>query len=246
MDFISTVCHEILEHGGPGTFVIALLALVMFHLGIIIAFSKFDTDNWPSFFRRLVMVSKGTKRELSNSTFFQSMLFLKVGVIPRMNIKCKLRKKIFSRLLYIKLDILESTVKDFISKQDSWKDMEVDDLEIVLKSVLAEADVKYQKECLDRGIPEIALDLFKKYNLEKLDILDEVLISAALSKYTCSTNQERVLLFLDSLSVRENKAFTAMEKVLDTLNGVLSKVVFEGECCTQCDPNCPFKAISQQ
>lgn len=243
MDFIQTIIHELLEHGGVGTFTIALLALLMFHIGLVLILSRFNLDDWPDLIKRFLLHYK-SRKDLSNSTFFQSMALLKIGVIPRMNIKCRLRKKIFTRLLLVKLEALEATVNDFISKENKWKDMEVDDLEIVLKSVLAEADVKYQKECKDRGIPEVAIDLFKQYNQEKMEVMDEILISAALSKYMCTDNHERVLLFLDSLSARENKSFLAMEKVLDTLNGVLSRAEFEGERCTHCDENCPFKTAT--
>jgi hypothetical protein len=240
MDFITTLCHELLEHGGLGTFVVALLAMIMFHIGIVLVFSRIDASGWPDVIRKLILKPTST-RELEHSTFFQSMFFLKMGVIQRLNITCKLRNKIFTRLLYIKVDMIETVIREFIAKEESWKDLEIDDMEIVLKSVLAESDIRWQKEAKERGIPEVAIDLFKKYNLQKMSILDEVILSASLSKYTSVNNHERVLIFLDALSTREIKSFDSLDKVLNELNGHLSKVVFEGEKCTHCDPLCPHQ-----
>lgn len=244
MDFVTTLCHELLEHGGIGTFTLAILSLIMFHLGVLIVGSKLNMESLPKFLIWL-RPAPTPKRELENSTFFQSMFLLKMGVIPRLDIRCKLRHKVFTRLLYIKVDMLEMTLREFIAKEEIWKDLEVDDLEIVLKSILAESDIKWQRESKDRGIPEVAINLFKSYNQPKTDILEEVIISSALSKHTGANNHERVLMFMDALSIRELKSLDSLDKTLATLNGHLSRVEFEGEKCTNCDPDCPHQTRPQ-
>jgi hypothetical protein len=240
MDLIITICHELLEHGGAGTFMMALLSLLLFHVGLLLVAYRFNLSSWPAVLQ-IFFMKKSRNRRLSDSTFFQSMTFLKTGVIPRLNLTCLLRNKIFTRLLYIKVDAMESAIKNFISKEDSWKDFELEDLALVLKSVLAEMDITWQRECRERGIPGVAIDLFKKYDNNKMDILDEVLLSASLSKYTSHTNHERVLLFLDGLSTRKIKSFDSLDGVINELNGHLSRVEFEGAKCTHCDPTCPHQ-----
>jgi len=150
-----------------------------------------------------------------------------------LQINCPLRKKVFARLLVIKMTANKSALEELVNMKEA--ELSTLNLRELVNSVQWKAQFAWESAASQAGIPSIAISKFK----EKYDPYFEMINNTVLDISTASIygdNLERLNVCIELIVALESTSLVAIEQALDSLNGELSKISFEGTVCQHCSP----------
>jgi hypothetical protein len=186
--------------------------------------------------RHIGMFKKVNRRDLKNHAIFNRYAALIKYRVPQLHIKCPLRKRIFIKLLEIRLEAARDMIRIFV-EHDLPKCSEAG-LKDMLSTMMMASSVEWQTRAISAGIPMIAIDCFRDRNAVYADLVDKTVMDICGLITAYADINDKVDTILDIIGSMENSCLVAMEQTLDALNGELSKATFEGIKCMKCRPDC--------
>ena len=160
--------------------------------------------------------------------------------VPKMRIHCPLRKAIFIKLLQTKFRTTLDAMKEVASKEVDKMSSDEFSTYIIVKT--EETLAKFEKEVLEAGVPQVALDKFHECNSGNENIVKNVMQTINQSKNIFQSNKEKTLVLFSIVEVVAQTAMVAAEETIDTLNGQLTNINFNGTQCTHDCVDCKFHA----
>lgn len=150
-----------------------------------------------------------------------------------LQINCPLRKKIFTKLLVIKMTATKSALEELVNMKE--EELSSLNLRELVNAAQWKAAFALETNAKQAGLPDIAISRFK----EKYDPYFEMINNTVLDISTATIygdNIERLNVCIELIVALESTSLVAIEQALDSLNGELSKVTFEGTSCLHCNP----------
>ena len=154
-------------------------------------------------------------------------------------VKCPLRKKIFQRLMIVRLQSHKDQSLQLI--KEDFNQVDHDAFKILVMAFLAKSHLDWTSKALTLSLPDVVLSKIDD-KLKDMRIFAETFIcNVCDSTRFYENNIEKLSMILDLLAVLEESSVSTLEKVIDSMNGEVSKIEFEGTKCCNCDDECDFQ-----
>ena len=178
---------------------------------------------------------------LRNEPIFKTLKRHLDQEIPHLNIKCVLRKKIFSKLMTYKAVASWNALSTLIDKNLDAMSNEQFKSELLDEFAIADAD-RLQRGAQE-GIPKIAVDKFEETVMKDRTFLRHASVETCFLDSLYSNNKKKMRAILALLNSEEILTYNAIDKTLYELNGEISALIFEGVTCSGCDTHCPNNIV---
>lgn len=156
--------------------------------------------------------------------------------IPILEIKCPLRNKIFKRLLEIKFRDMLLCLTEVAKRFEEDEDI---DIKSAFTALFIEHNHRWTETAKLAGLPEAAISKFNNfYNAYSKPLESIVQDLSSSQKLLADKRHQKIYIILDIIKSMIIASLLAAEKTLNSLNGEITSVVFEGERCRQCAPIC--------
>ena len=150
-----------------------------------------------------------------------------------LQINCPLRKKIFTKLLVIKMTATKSALEELVNmKEDELITLNLREL---VNAAQWKAAFAFETNAKQAGLPDVAISRFKEKYDPYFEMINNTILDTA-SAVIYGDNLERLTVCIELCASLESAAVIAVEQAIDSLNGELSKVTFEGTSCLHCNP----------
>ena len=174
------------------------------------------------------------------SSFFNKMKILVYYKIPRLSIWCPLRNKIFKKALKICFETWESRAREKIIEGDIDKFNSEEYLDFWKNFIYKTTDV-WEEKAVGEGIPVIAIEKYRTVHTKTVSLIIGVVEQICGSVKVYESNTEKTIAILDFIAILLDMALIDAETTIKGINGELSKVVYEGVACQQCDKECSYR-----
>lgn len=178
--------------------------------------------------------------KLSNHVIFHKLDTLLKYRVTSMNIACPLRNKMFSDLLEARITAVRVTLADMARSEVNG--LSAADFRQAMAERLQAIAFMWSSKAVKDGIPLVAIERFKKENDKWAHVLDAVILDQCLVTTIYQTNSERLDTIFDMVGSFEIHCFSDVERVVAQLNGEISACIYKGLTCSNCSPDCEFKA----
>jgi CheY-like chemotaxis protein len=176
---------------------------------------------------------------LSEHLIFKKYDFIRDTKLPQIKLKCPLRRKIFTRLISIRLQSHKKSATDFVNGGD-YSGLTSEELKLVVREFVYGAKNTWMLAAHNANIPEIVLRKYSDRTADMKSIIHDAIDTICASTTIYPSNLHKLNGIFDLLMTLEEHLYVFLEQVLDTLNGELSKVEYEGFGCANCD-DCTHK-----
>jgi hypothetical protein len=228
------ILHLLKQYQGFGF--IGLFAMVMLAICGLIMY-----DSGRFMVRKYIMRKwKGRLPHPVDHRVFKSIELMIEARIPAMRIFCPLRKKIFAKLLRILLLNLKASLEK-IAKEDVNR-MTNEEFRNYWENVLIKIFASAEIEMKEGGLPMLAIRKFREQNAVVEDILMRHMFMTCSSETIYDNNMEKSSVILTGVELAIEAIMQAVERAIDTINGELSSVTFEGMSCQECREGCPLRS----
>lgn len=185
-----------------------------------------------------------SQRKLLNHVMFSKLETLSNFRVNNLAIICPLRNRLFSDMLKIRFYCIKNIFKEFLKgpninamSQAEFKEHIAERLQAIM--------VCWVSRCLNEGVPAIAITKFKECTDKTWAITTNLALEQCLSTTTGQTNVDRLDTVMDMIGSLEATVFPDVEKTLSQINGELSKIIYKGSKCQNCELTCALKQIKQ-
>lgn len=215
---------------------LGLLAVTLMASVIIVA-AALGKDFVMALFKKLQDRWNKTKVvNFAEHTIFYHLKLMIDHQIPVIDIRCPLRNRIFKKLLDIKLKDFRTCVEALTNRFTQDDDL---DLSVAFIAMFIEHNHNWTESAKRAGVPEAAITKFNEfYNAYSKPLESIVQDLASSQKLLVNNKAEKLNIILDIIKSMIVASYLASEKTLNSLNGEISSVVFEGEKCRNCQPKC--------
>lgn len=229
------VIHYLLNQYSSMGF-LGLFALCMLAISSLILY-----DSGKMLSRKYIMRKwKGRLPHPRDHRVFKSIDLMIDLRIPAMRIFCPLRKKIFAKLLRVLLFNLKAHLEK-IAGEDVNR-MANEEFRNYWENVLIKIFASAEIEMKEVGIPMLAIRKFREQNAVVEDILMRHMFMTCNTETIYDNNAEKSSVVLTGVELAIEAIMQAVERAIDTINGELSNVTFEGMSCQSCRDGCPLRS----
>lgn len=172
---------------------------------------------------------KKGKTNLSNHIALDKLDSIINYQIDSIHIPCSVRSKIFKRILTLRFETIKELLVE-MSKKD-W-DMGRDSLKIVWDNFFANLETTWDRKADQANVPKIIISKFYTLRKETSKVLRDVVSNNCLR--SGRDIQESVSIIFDTIVTIESSSLFTIADTLNTLNGEISNITFEGQNCEKC------------
>ena len=159
--------------------------------------------------------------------------------IPHARIHCPLRKRIFTRLLTIRVETHKRQLEEFVEHFDASVDH--DAFKISISVLLTRSHSTLARNLADAAIPQIVIRGFDA-KIHDIKLLGEALVfDVCDSVRFYEDNGDKLNTIFEILATLESCVVVTVERFMDEMNGELNGTEFDGVRCTNCTSDCDFK-----
>lgn len=239
-----------------------LLAFVLVGLGVILyEISKsmcaklvplsFDWSGLP-YIGRFFKVKKKTPATcpLKKHPVFDKYKEILEYRIPHMPINCPLRKYVFTKLMDARIGNTRDQLLALVAMPRLNTALD-SDISRELRSMFYKLSHDWHKQALAEGVPTVAIEAFDAAYSKYKDWNESMVTDLwSAGRFVYEDNAAKLVAIMDVMACVEEYTFVALEKVLNKLNGELSKatvVTTDGAIlrCNHCDPACPNQSTGK-
>ena len=244
-EFIKNVIGAVYKtFGFSGTILVIIIlttGYVIVKFGGLLVNKYVDNETISKYF-------KGKRRnryikELKAHTIFDKYRCL-LERLPNAKIRCPLRKRLFQKLLTIRVNTHKELLEEYI-ETNNLDELDHDAFKISINMLLSKSHNKLVERYREAEIPLIVLDRFEDRIHDIKSFAEDMIYGICDSTRFFESNDERLSNILEILSTLEYNGIIIFEKTLDHLNGELSGLTFEGIKCNHCDVNCEYQHIDK-
>jgi len=230
----SVIVQVYQQHG-----IFAFLGLMVILLTLFAAYEVIKAIGSKIIDKRFKWWKKDEKFDLSAHSVFQKMDSMINHQIPNMQMDCPLRDKIFKKLLTIRAKTLKKNLQEMAKKQ--WS-VSSEDMRVAWDSFFARVEYEWTNEAKVSGIPIIAIQRFIANNEGVSKVVTDLVSNLCTSGRMYDHNEEKIETIFEVLGSMEVSSIFSATDTLDSLNGEISNLTFEGEQCHHCQAKCPVTA----
>lgn len=179
---------------------------------------------------------KKRKIELEDHDIFNRLNLSLEHKIPKIKIRCPLRKRVFKKVLITQHETLKRSLKK-ISSQEI-KKMSNEQHRKFWENLLDTNASVFEEWCEKDGIPEIAFRKFQDFNAFNEELMRKTMYQICDAEMIYDSSLEKACAIMDFMSAVMDISLLSAEKTIDSLNGELSTESFEGISCTCCTDGC--------
>ena len=165
--------------------------------------------------------------------FFNKLKYLKNQRLKFLKCQCPLRKKIFSDLMIIRVNALETILTSTFSKEN-FSDISDGELQFKLSGMMYDIFSKWEEDARKEGMPEIIILRFVSSFQDIRDGIISYIQTSSNSYSNFKNNYAKIYALLDILSGFEELIIIRMELELDSMNGEISNSKYKGIQCEHC------------
>ncbi len=213
---------------GTVLIVLALAALyVCMKLAEALAKKLWESDRMNLVLDRIL----GRKKVLpKDHTIFRKYDNLKKSLQTLESIKCPLRRKIFIRMLEVRVNTHHEQLVALVTRTDL-VGMDHDAFKVAIAGYLADNHVALKREMELAKMPDVILERFNERTADMKVFCHKLVMDVCDSVRLYDNNQDKLNSILEILSALESCIILQIEKVVDTMNGEISALTFEGARC---------------
>lgn len=184
--------------------------------------------------------NKTKQKDLEKHDLFSYLNVIISHQIHILDIKCPLRNKVFKKLLEIKLSNLRDSLLDLIKNiKENNEDVE---LKSLFDTIFIQHNHNWVKIAKQNNLPDIAITKFQDFYTNYSKPLETIIQDLTSSDNILVDDKNQMLnIIFEVIKAMVLSSLLAAEKTLNTLNGELSSVVFEGEKCRHCGTKCDYQ-----
>jgi len=180
----------------------------------------------------------GEKIDLQKHSVFQKLDSMINHQIPNVHIECPLRDKIFKKILIIKIKNLKKNMEEMAKRE--WK-VSNEDMRVAWDSFFARVEYEWTNEAKAATIPNIAIQKFLSNQESVSKVITDLITNLCVSGRLYENNEEKISTIFEVLGSMEISSIFSAGESLNSLNGEISTLTFEGEKCHNCQTKCPIK-----
>jgi len=234
IDALLGLVSKLLDRYGPvKTFGIATMLILLFALYEV---GKLTTSKLLK--GKLRFFKAKPQIILTSHSVFTKLDSMIQHQIPSLYLNCPLRARIFKKMLTVRTSVLKDGLMDMAKKE--WK-VPVDDIKIAWDAFFAKIDYDWTVAARNAGIPLVAVQRFKAFKENVNKVVIDLVTNLCLVGSIYETQQERIAVIFEVLGSMEVSSLFSAGKALDSLNGEISNLTFDGVKCLGCNTNCQYK-----
>ena len=171
--------------------------------------------------------------DLKNHPIFSKYNLIINQLAKNIRCHCPLRKKIFSDLLVIRLNVYNEELKALATRTDL-KKLSSFEYQYEIHGLILKMYSSWEQPAREKGIPEIVIKRFQEAIIEINDTVLSTIQSIAGANYFFDDNESRTSIIFDILSSLEGVILAKLEEVLDDMNGEISSLTYQSQQCQHC------------
>jgi len=153
---------------------------------------------------------------LENHKFFEDLDRMINYEIYQMNIHCNLRKRIFTKLIKIRLTVVREVFSE-LTKIPTVT-LETKDLLALIQTTRVKIKYEWRKQAEEAGIPQIVIDRFNE-EMEVYFEIEDFLLTEDAENDMLPSNTHRLQNCLRTAAGMESRIFMALKNVIIQING---------------------------
>jgi hypothetical protein len=232
MDYkeLFSLLGEIYKTGG----IFSLLSVMIFIIALVIIYESIKTfilsGKFPSF--------KKKKYNLGNHVIFERLSSIIDYQIGNLKINCPLRDKVFKRILVLRFEIMKELFEEEAKK--NCNNISQEQLCVIWKTFLAKLESEWCEKIKAIGTPPIVIIKFYELRESITKAIDELTNNLCVRS---GDTEETVSFIFDIIVSLETSSLFTAGAAINSLNGELSNIEFEGIKCMKCNGGkCKFKS----
>lgn len=174
------------------------------------------------------------KVNLAKHPLFAKYQFLKNQRIKYIRCKCPLRKKIFTDLMLIRIDVYDRNLKSFIKRKDL-DSLTPIEFKYAINELLLKIFSEWETLASQQDIPRVVIHKTVLAIEDVRYIVSELTDSISNSCYSYDSNQHRTSAIFDVFNGVEEAIITKLEESLDQMNGEISGIKYKDIECLHCE-----------
>jgi hypothetical protein len=214
------------------SFLSVLISILCFVFIYELIKAVISTGKLPAIFNRK------HKRPLGSHAVFERLNSIIDYQIGNLKINCPLRNKVFKRILIVRFEIMRDLLKEEAARD--FDEITQEQLGIIWKTFLARLENEWCEKTKLIGIPSVVVSKFYELRENIARAVDEITNNLCVRS---GDTEETVSFIFDIIVSLETSSLFTAGAAINSLNGELSNVEFEGAKCMKCnDGKCIFKA----
>ncbi len=177
--------------------------------------------------------------DIMHHPIFAKYHFLINQRLKYINCRCVLRRKIFSGLMTIRLEVYDRLLREHVQRNDV-NSLSITEFQYETKEFLYRALSEWQEKAQHDGVPQVVIDRFIESTNDIRRSFFLFVESVSNSTYSYVDNVSRTSAIFDMLSAFEEALLVKLEKSLDNMDGEISRSSYKGVVCQRC-PACQFE-----
>ena len=171
--------------------------------------------------------------DLKKHILFDKCDYLIKFRIPQMKIACPLRKKLFTRLLILKIESYKKNINELI-ENPNLATFTPQKLFQEVTEMFGKINLEWQNKAMDYGIPAIVLEKLQDEIVQIKQFVSRYTESICFSSTAEESNIQKVATIMDFIWTIEEYIISELEKVLNDLNGTISNIRTAEFKCHNC------------
>jgi len=221
--------QEVYKTGG----IFSLIAMAIMFIVLVIFYEFVKTiiakGNFPTFKKKI---------QLKDHVVFEKLDSIINYQIGNLKIACPLRNKIFKRILTLRFEVMKG-----LFEKETKRDLDItqEQLCIVWKTFMARLESEWCEKVLAIGLPQIIITRFYELRENINKAIDEIINNLCMRS---GDVEETVSFIFDIIISLETSSLFTAGAAINSLNGALSTIEFEGMKCMKCNNGkCILKAV---
>jgi hypothetical protein len=157
-------------------------------------------------------------RLLEQHQFFSTLRYWITVEIDNIPVQSRVKKNVISKFLKIKFSTFDKNFSEFIKDETNFQNA------TKLENLMLNCINIYEQEALQKGVPMLFLEKFRKWNEKHTEITFTSIRSICESKFYSST-YEKTAAVLDILLFSFRLTIVDAEKTINELNGELERIL---------------------
>lgn len=230
MDSLKELLIYLISNYGVFTTIVLGMILILLYV-----FSGKIIEKVKNFILNIVSVETLFKH--NPEKFNKQFLFLKLNYllnvrIQSINCSCELRKYMFKKIFSLKIKMFLDALSKFMLQEH------VDDdkysYKVKLCTLLRKSHNEWRQACLQQGMPVFIMNQVEEEISPNRQMFYTNLNTIFSNGYLYSNNEQRFVAVLDMFISLQETILNTCQEVLDTFNGQVKGLQFNGVKCNQC------------